>query len=406
MKSFQILVCWLVLLAAASAQAQYFTNYPTLEEPIPIMESYGSGVEYRRDQSQAAFLLILLNLLNPIEGIDPELMAPPEHLEAIGISKRLYYLEENTGEREQIKSLIDELDLGDGQPRVMTDSVVKMQKELAERILREPEQQEIARLAAISFVHPDPMIRIAAAPLLVVLTDGIYPALEELRRGIRNKDYRLAMLASTLLARLVENDSALDRFSADSKADPGLEEDPQTTVVVHGTFASDQTWWRNGYPFFEYLEHEVSVNDLFLGDDPFGWSGQWSHDARVRAARELIAWTNQHQEDCLNIVAHSHGSNVGFLASEQVKFGRMIMLSTPAHPHRYEPVNYESLFSLRVRLDLVVLADGGGNKFPDWDNLREEYFGWFNHSATHDETRWEKKGVKGILPTDVCPQSQ
>ena len=59
---------------------------------------------------------------------------------------------------------------------------------------------------------------------------------------------------------------------------------------VHGTWASGQTWWRNGYPFFEYLEHDVSVNDLFLGSDPFEWSGRWRHSTifSVQTSRRLF----------------------------------------------------------------------------------------------------------------------
>ena len=403
MTSIRLLVYLMVLLSAMPVGAQYYSNYPALQKPVHYLQSYNPEIRFREDQTQAAYLLILLNLLSPRDQIKPGHMAPPNDLRAIGLSSRLYGLTKLGKEKFSLESVRKELDLHGVTNNIMPQRLVSLQRDIAKKIHEEPNLQDIIKLAAISFVHPDPLVRIAAAPLLIVLTGDDKEALEELRRGTKLKDNQLSLLAATLLARFSSQDSALDQPAGGRQSGPGLEEEPNTTIVIHGTWASDQNWWRNGYPFFEYMEHDVPLDDLFLGDDPYEWSGNWSHDARKQAATALEAWANQHQENCLNLVAHSHGGNVGFLASNNIQFGRMILLSTPSHPHLYSPGNYKSLFSLRVHLDLVVLADGGGNEFPDWNSLQEKYLGWFNHSSTHNERLWENKQVPGWLTDNTCP---
>lgn len=402
MKRIKWVIGFLFLILVVSATAQTFTNYPTLDEPIHYMESYHPVTRVREDQTQAAVLLVLLNLLSPREEIAPEDMVPPEDLRAIGLSEDIYKLLGQGQTDFAIEKFQKEFALPDHPFKELPKQLLATQRRIAENLMGGLDIGNIARLAAISSVHPDPLVRIAAAPLLIVLTDGDDAALEQLRRGTQQKDDRLSQLAATLLARFSPRDSALEQFTRHKQSGFDHDEEVKTTLVIHGTWANGNTWWRNGYQFFEYLEHGVPVDDLFLGDDPFGWSGTWKHKARVKAARELEDWILQHKETCVNIVAHSHGSNVVFVASNNTEFGRMILLSTPSHPHIYSPVNYVSLFSLRVRMDLVVLADGGGNRFPDWTNMREEYFGWFNHSATHDEGRWDSKGVPGWLPNQSC----
>jgi hypothetical protein len=64
MSRITLLVCLIVLLSAMPVGAQYYTNYPTLDEPTHYLESYYPEVRLREDQTQAAFLLILLNLVS------------------------------------------------------------------------------------------------------------------------------------------------------------------------------------------------------------------------------------------------------------------------------------------------------------------------------------------------------
>jgi len=54
--------------------------------------------------------------------------------------------------------------------------------------------------------------------------------------------------------------------------------------------------------------------------------------------------------------------------------------------------------SIRVKLDLVILADGGGQKFND-PRITEKILPiWFDHSATHDPAVWQKYNLPSVIP--------
>ncbi len=53
--------------------------------------------------------------------------------------------------------------------------------------------------------------------------------------------------------------------------------------------------------------------------------------------------------------------------------------------------------SVRVKLDLVILVDGGGQRFDD-PGIREFVLPiWFAHSATHDPEVWDRHGIAGLI---------
>ena len=55
------------------------------------------------------------------------------------------------------------------------------------------------------------------------------------------------------------------------------------------------------------------------------------------------------------------------------------------------------MISFRVKLDLVILADGGGQKFSD-PRIDENVLPlWFDHFATHDPEVWDQYN----LPTQL-----
>jgi pimeloyl-ACP methyl ester carboxylesterase len=72
----------------------------------------------------------------------------------------------------------------------------------------------------------------------------------------------------------------------------------------------------------------------------FRWSGENTDEARQQAAQELAEFINNYQfaeGETLNIVAHSHGGNVAFLASQQVnrQINNLVTLGTPIR--EYQP---------------------------------------------------------------------
>jgi len=55
------------------------------------------------------------------------------------------------------------------------------------------------------------------------------------------------------------------------------------------------------------------------------------------------------------------------------------------------------VISIRVKLDLVILVDGGGQRFRD-PRIEENVLPiWFNHSASHDPDVWRDHEVPSLL---------
>ena len=133
---------------------------------------------------------------------------------------------------------------------------------------------------------------------------------------------------------------------------------PKTvTLIIHGTFAAGETWWRlgegNNTTFADRLEVALAkrglqgsvwkpVLDCGFKYDAFSWSGENRHKARQTGARKLIASLKLMADQCeaegrgrlrVNLVAHSHGGNVVLEALRQlpnkIEIGRVILLGTP-----------------------------------------------------------------------------
>jgi hypothetical protein len=82
-----------------------------------------------------------------------------------------------------------------------------------------------------------------------------------------------------------------------------------------------------------------------------------------------------------------------------ITFDKLRFLSAPVHPSKYR-VNFArvgSVSSVRVRMDLVLLADGSGSRFTDPRYDEHVLPIWFNHSASHDLKVWTKYGVAAML---------
>ena len=170
---------------------------------------------------------------------------------------------------------------------------------------------------------------------------------------------------------------------------------------MHGTWAANGDWWRPIPPgdFWGYVDADV-WDDLYDQNDFYKWSGGYSDGARDQGAGLLVAWMNGHGADGLSLMAHSHGASVTMLASWRgVRFGRVVFLSSPVHPAKYK-MNFaavDRVVSFRVKLDLVLLADGSGSRFSDPRYNENVLPIWFNHSATHDPDVWRRYDLPSKL---------
>src|SRR5688572_18694279 len=79
-----VLICS-ALLGCAFASAAHQPEKHYIEKPVPLREALRTEPDDRAEASQAAFLLVLANLLRTEgERVEPEVMAPPKDLEALG----------------------------------------------------------------------------------------------------------------------------------------------------------------------------------------------------------------------------------------------------------------------------------------------------------------------------------
>lgn len=135
------------------------------------------------------------------------------------------------------------------------------------------------------------------------------------------------------------------------------------TLLIHGTFAAEDTWWRlgDGSTFADRLETELSASGMVgtvwkpvldaprLSDsrgqytyEDFSWSGENRHKDRIAGARKLGTRLNEIADSLqatpdrplfLNLVAHSHGGNVALeclrVLNSSIKVRKLILLGTP-----------------------------------------------------------------------------
>lgn len=168
-------------------------------------------------------------------------------------------------------------------------------------------------------------------------------------------------------------------------------------MLVHGTFARTETWWqpRPDYNFHAYIKAEVRP-DLYSASDRFEWTGGYSDEDREDGAHELAAWVAAHNEQGIVLLGYSHGANVMLRATHHgLRSEKLVLLSCPAHMPKYEPVwaNVSEIVSVRVKADVVIMLDGGGQRFRD-SRIRENVLNlWFSHPATHEPDVWRSEEV-------------
>lgn len=85
-------------------------------------------------------------------------------------------------------------------------------------------------------------------------------------------------------------------------------------ILIHGTWGADCSWYTPKGDFFEALEDTVGEKNSVVV--PFRWSGGCGHEARVKAAHNLVKLIKTYDiSTAIFVIAHSHGGNVVTLAS-------------------------------------------------------------------------------------------
>lgn len=114
-------------------------------------------------------------------------------------------------------------------------------------------------------------------------------------------------------------------------------------LIIHGTWTSNFSWHMPGGDFYDALSKATHPTHVSF----FLWSGKNSPKARQEAAKKLVEFLDDHMPYYfeLNLVCHSHGSNVANMASQIMaedpklhgRIKRLFSLGTPVQIPDYAP---------------------------------------------------------------------
>ena len=270
---------------------------------------------------------------------------------------------------------------------------------VAQAFYRSASAETAAALLEVSLRHPHELVRVSAAASYFEVTTNPVRAIRALAHGMRTGDPLTRDVAAHALAHVDPGNPALVKLLA-SRTRRSTRKRSRTSLIVHGTWARTSAWWQPpSGDFWRYVHDTVDAN-LYGAQDRFEWSGGYSDAARALAGNDLSAWVQQHNLQGLDVVTHSHGGSVAMLANHAgTRVGRMVLLSCPVHWPQYTPAStlVGSVVSVRVHLDLVILADRGGQRFND-TRIRENVLPiWFDHFAAHDPDVWRQYDVPAML---------
>lgn len=270
---------------------------------------------------------------------------------------------------------------------------------LARDLVDHPEPVRAAALVEASLHSPYRLVRTAAAAAAMDTTGPRPDLVDRLVEGSRKGDALTRDLARTALAQVDRDHEAL-RYVVGRPAELTNRAEPSNTAVVtHGTFASRTTWWRPGGDYYEYLDGLEPP--LHLHDPSFRWSGLYLHAARDQAAGHLRDWVADQELAVPDLFAHSHGATVGNLATTRgLELDRLVWLSWPVHGEWLPDFGkVERVIDIRVRFDLVILVDRGGQSVgePAASRVESHVNGWFDHGDTHDPGYWDRHGLPEVL---------
>lgn len=269
----------------------------------------------------------------------------------------------------------------------------------AKRFYRDANTETAAALVRAGLSHPQPLVRVAAASSHVEVAIDPSPAIKVLEIGVRSRDRMVRDVAAYALAHVDPRNPQLKSLLRPRRLRTSRKRS-RTSTIIHGTWAASGTWWQPpSGDFWKYLHDQVDAS-LYGASDRFGWTGGYSDAARALAGTALHQWVQDHQLEGLDLYTHSHGGSVAMLASQAgTRIGKLVLLSCPVHWPKYSPdfALTQKAISVRVHLDLVILADRGGQRFSDPRITEHVLPLWFDHFATHDPANWQKYDIPGML---------
>ncbi|GGU12954.1 hypothetical protein [Streptomyces lateritius] len=265
------------------------------------------------------------------------------------------------------------------------------------------------------------VVRVVSAALLAQRKTTLWwPTIEALADGCTSDSETIQQIAIEALLRVAPGHPILKTLPQDNEPNDG-DELAWTSIIVPGTWTRFRrpSWWRPGETLFRYLQNEPGVDDpndgtliavgedLYDRDDHYRWTGGYTVEDRIAAARDLAQWAAKHSAPRFKkVIAHSHGGNVALNAAafNGLSIDMLVMLHTP--PHQRSQAEWsligeriKRIIAMRPKFDFVVMLDRcwtGFHRTPVTGNFPSERVRtlkvplWFDHSALTDPQAWRK----------------
>ena len=364
-------------------------------DPTPVA---GAEAYTRRDRdarlSQAA---IVLSLGAAAAG-QPERVDRPD---AVGLPTDLAPL----GQREPVplEEAVAPLGITADEQRSRSGPAVPSDTRgaLMDQVVADPNPTNAAALVEACLHSGDRLVRTAAAVSALDTTGPRDDVVAQLVDGATRGRDMAKDIGRIGLARVDPAHPALRRVVVRTTAPDASDRPSHTAFITHGTFAALTTWWRPGGDFYTYLDGLAPP--LHVHDPSFQWSGQYSDGARRLAAQQMLDWVASQGLQRPDLFAHSHGGTVANLATGLgLDLDRLVLLSWPVHEEWFPDfTRVGRIIDIRVNLDLVILADRGGQTFTPPPSaagkVTSHVNGWFAHSDTHDPDYWDRHGLAAVL---------
>ncbi len=380
--------------------------YKQVEQPIKSPDAF-RDLKDEHVLSQASVLLLLGAQMEAPEPVSSQAAlrsirplsrrVPREYLTQLKVPPLKFH----TGRRiqpQQVRAALQRHSAVFAQPLNETPQDVIFS--LARNLHKRKDLVSLSSLLEACLNHTHEVVRVAAALAYFNISSEPSRFLEIIEKGATSDESMVRDLARAALSRLSPDHPRLAELAQmRSRGQPGVSS--HTTLLVHGTFARNEPWWRRGGDFYSYLLNQGVRPDLYAGQDPFEWSGAYSDAARAIAADELKNWVGGHNIQKPYLITHSHGGSVAMLASQNgLEIGPLALLSCPVHFPKYMPDfnRVGKIVSIHVKFDWVILLDGGGQRF-NHPKIKEIVLPiWFDHSATHDPEVWRAHNLPSRIP--------
>ena len=382
--------------------------YKKIEQPIKSPEAF-HDLEDGHVLSQASVLLLLGAQMEAAEPVSSAAAVrsmrtvakklPQEYLTRLNVPS----LKPHTGKRvppQQVRAALQRYSAVFGRP--LTETPQDVIFGLARNLHRRKNLISLSSLLEACLNHAHEVVRVAAAFAYFHVSAEPARLLGIIENGAASGEVLVRDLARAALMRLSPAHPRLGELTRPLwRGQTGAS--PHTTLLIHGTFARNATWWRPGGDYYSYLLNDGVRPDLYTGQDPFEWTGGYSDADRAMGADDLKNWlaAPAHNIQKPYLITHSHGGSVAMLANQNgVDLGPLVLLSCPVHFPKYMPdfSRVGKIVSIHVKFDWVIFLDGGGQRF-NHPKIKEIVLPiWFDHSATHDPDVWRANALPVKIP--------